>query len=176
LAAAKEVEAMAELSNQLSSSFSGPASRLSADSTSDELIEALEIALRRVMERPTGISLPLVQAVRPALMALTRVRRADRFLIISDQICHDFRLGSDKLQSRSREQRIAFARQVAIFLCRKITGAPFEAIGAHFQRDHSTVIHAYRVIEQRARRDAAFRVFTEKLEGRITQTLSITAA
>ena len=167
---------MEVLSNQLSSSFSGPASRLSMNSTSDQLIDTLEIALRRVMEGRAGISLPLVQAVRPALIALTRIRRAGRFLMISDQVCGDFRLGPDELQSRSREQRVAFARQLAMFLCREITGAPFKSIGAHFHRDHSTVIHACRIIEQRARRDAAFRLFIEKLEGRITQTLSIGGA
>ena len=55
-----------------------------------------------------------------------------------------------------------------MFLCRKITGAPFELIGAHFNRDHSTVTHAYQLIERRMLRDAAFRLFIEKLEGQIT--------
>ena len=167
---------MAVLTNQLSSSFSGRASRLSVNSTSDELIDTLEIALRRVMEGREGISPPLAQVLRPALIALTRIRRAGRFRMISEQVCGDFRLGPDKLQSRSGEQRVAFARQLAMFLCRRITGAPFESIGAHFHRDHSTVMHACRILEQRARRDAAFRLFIEKLEGRITQTLSIGGA
>jgi chromosomal replication initiation ATPase DnaA len=161
---------MAVLSNQLSCSVSGPASRLS---TSDDLIDKLDLTLRQIMERSEGSLVPLVQAVRRALISLTRIRHASRFLIISDQICRDFRLRPGTLQSTSREQRVAFARELAIFLCRRSTGASFESIGAHFSRDHSTVIHAYRVIEHRARRDAAFRVFVEKLEGRITQTLSI---
>ena len=142
---------------------------------SDELIDSLEITLRRVREMPPGISPPLVRVARPVLTALTRIRIAARFASISDHIARDFHLGSDRLQSRSREQRIAFARQLAMFLCRRITGAPFESIGAHFRRDHSTVIHAYRVIERRTERDTAFRLFIGRMEERILGTVQTTA-
>jgi len=46
-----------------------------------------------------------------------------RLVIISGLIATDFRLPLADLQSRSREQRIAFVRQLAMFLARKITGA-----------------------------------------------------
>jgi chromosomal replication initiation ATPase DnaA len=162
---------MAVPSNQLSSPFPLAVLSSSANPTSDQLIDTLAITLRRVMELPAGASPRLIQAARPALEAVTQMRIAGRLATISEHIARDFRLGSDKLQSKSREQRIAFARQLAMFLCRKITGAPFESIGTHFCRDHCTVIHAYRVIEQRTRRDAAFRQFVEKLEGRITESI-----
>jgi chromosomal replication initiator protein len=95
---------------------------------------------------------------------------------VSDQVAREFRLRSNDLQSRSREQRIVFARQLAMHLCRKITGASFESIGENFNRDHSTVIHAYQLIERRIARDAAFRLFIAKLEGRITRTMPTAAA
>ena len=167
---------MAVLINHLSSSSSGAAPSLSTNTTSDELIDALDMALRRLMARADDFSLALVQAVRPALSALTRSRSTDRLSLISDQICRDFRLGPGQLRSKSREQRITFARHLAIFLCRRITGAPFQLIGGHFRRDHSSVIHAYQAIEQQARRNAAFRLFIEKLEKRISRTLSIGGA
>jgi len=74
-----------------------------------------------------------------------------------------------------RDQRTAFCRQLAMHLCRRITGKPFAVIGTHFNRDYSTVIHACHLIEQRTQRDAAFRLFIEKLEGRITGTIHTTA-
>jgi chromosomal replication initiation ATPase DnaA len=37
---------------------------------------------------------------------------------VSDQVAREFRLRSNDLQSRSREQRIVFARQLAMHLCR----------------------------------------------------------
>ena len=97
-----------------------------------------------------------------------------RLVVISGLIATDFRLPVADLQSRSREQRIAFVRQLAMFLSRKITGAPFKAIGAHFHRDHSTVIHAYWLIERRIQRDAAFRLFTRQLEARIVAVVFMT--
>lgn len=53
------------------------------------------------------------------------------------------------LQSKKRTNQIAFPRQVAMFLARKITRHSLEEIGGFFGgRDHSTVLHAVRKIEQ----------------------------
>jgi chromosomal replication initiator protein len=93
--------------------------------------------------------------------------QTERLVIISGLIATDFHLPVADLQSRIREQRIAFVRQLAMFLSRKITGAQFKLIGAHFHRDHSTVIHAYWLIEHRIQRDTAFRLFIRQLEARI---------
>ena len=142
----------------------------------DELIDGLEAALRRVTALPAHASPLLADVARRSLAALTRARIAGRLASVSDQVAREFRLRSGDLQSKSREQRIAFARQLAMYLCRKITGAPLENIGEHFSRDHSTVIHAYQLIERRMARDAAFRLFIMKLEGRISETVLTTSA
>ena len=68
------------------------------------------------------------------------------------------------LKSERRTQRIAFARQVAMYLCRKLTESSFPAIGAGFGRDHSTVIHAYNIIARRVNNDAGFCDLMEKIE------------
>ncbi|MGO9056142.1 MAG: helix-turn-helix domain-containing protein [Candidatus Binataceae bacterium] len=143
---------------------------------SDEGIEALETALRWIMAVPTGVAPPVVAFARRTLADLARIRADGCLTTINNQIAREFRLRPGDLQSKSHEQRIAFVLQLAMFLCRKITGAPFTSIGEHFHRDHSTVIHGYRVIEQRIRRDAAFRQFIEKLEGQITTMIQASAA
>jgi chromosomal replication initiator protein len=142
----------------------------------DELIDGLEAALRRVTALPAHVSPPVADLARRSLAALTRGRIAGRLANVSGQVAREFRLRPVDLQSRSREQRIAFARQLAMYLCRKITSAPFESIGEHFNRDHSTVIHAYQLIERRMARDAAFRLFIAELKGQITRTMPTTAA
>jgi len=145
-------------------------------SAADELVDSLEAALRRVTMLSAHTSPSLVDLARGALAALTRIRMAGRLANISDHVAREFRLRPDDLLSRSREQRIAFVRQLAMYLCRKITVAPFESIGEHFNRDHSTVIHAYELIERRIEGETAFRLFIEKLEGKITRTMPTTAA
>ena len=60
---------------------------------------------------------------------------------------------------------IAVPRQVAMYLCRRYTQASFPAIGDRFGgRDHSTVIHATQVVDQRIKDDPTFRATVERLE------------
>jgi len=57
------------------------------------------------------------------------------------------------LRSAARETRIVFARQVAMFLLRDRLGLSLAAIGERYGRDHTTVLHAVRVITERRDRD-----------------------
>jgi chromosomal replication initiator protein len=51
-----------------------------------------------------------------------------------------------------------------MYLCRKLTDNSFPTIGEHFERDHSTVIHAYNLIARRVSHDSAFRISIDKIE------------
>ena len=51
-----------------------------------------------------------------------------------------------------------------MYICRKLTDKSFPVIGQHFGRDHSTVIHAYNLIQQRVTNDFGFRMSIEKIE------------
>jgi chromosomal replication initiator protein len=50
-----------------------------------------------------------------------------------------------------------------MYLCRKLMAASYPHIGELFERDHSTVIHAYEVTERRIKHDAAFQATVERL-------------
>ena len=55
---------------------------------------------------------------------------------------------------KRRTMEIAEARQISIYLCREILGTPLVSLGMHFGgRDHSTVLHACRVIERKTKKD-----------------------
>ncbi len=88
---------------------------------------------------------PDMEAIERATAEVMRVRLAD-------------------LRSKKRTQQIAFCRQVAMYLCRKLTDASFPTIGEYFGRDHSTVIHAYNLISKRVADDPAFRQTIERIE------------
>ncbi|MFZ0890697.1 MAG: chromosomal replication initiator protein DnaA [Candidatus Binataceae bacterium] len=79
-----------------------------------------------------------------------------------------FHIRLSDLNSKRRTQHIAFCRQVAMYLCRKMTDSSFPTIGEHFGRDHSTVIHACNLIGSRAANDSAFRLSIEKIEKTLT--------
>ncbi len=81
-----------------------------------------------------------------------------------------FHIRLTELKSKKRTQHIAFCRQVAMYLCRKLTESSFPAIGDAFGRDHSTVIHAYNLIARRISNDSAFRFSIEKVERELKAT------
>jgi chromosomal replication initiation ATPase DnaA len=67
-----------------------------------------------------------------------------------------------------REPKVARPRQVAMFFARKLTPMTLPAIGKRFGgRDHTTVIHAIRVVEKRAKQDPAFRLELQTLRERL---------
>jgi Bacterial dnaA protein helix-turn-helix len=103
-----------------------------------------------------------------ALAEIKRIQTAHRLATISELVTHRFHLSPHHLRARARDQRTVFCRQVAMHLCRRITGTSFTLIGRYFGRDHSTCIYTCRLIERRRQRDAAFRRFVEQLADQIT--------
>ncbi len=55
----------------------------------------------------------------------------------------------EALLSKQRTPRVTRARQLAMFLTRELTSLSLAQIAREFDRDHSTVIHSLKVIEQR---------------------------
>ena len=85
-------------------------------------------------------------------------------------VAGEFRLTVAQLASRSRKRQIALARQVAMYLLRDLVDLPYAEIGRIFGgRDHSTVIHAIRKIEQLLQEDAQFEERFLALRGRLAQ-------
>jgi chromosomal replication initiator protein len=101
---------------------------------------------------------------------------ARRLELLIYEIACALRIDADKLKSRRRTQHVAFQRQIAMYLLRRVSGASFPTIGEQFLRDHSTVIYAVALIERRMERDAAFRQFVEQLEAQITRATTRVAA
>jgi len=88
---------------------------------------------------------------------------------IQQFIAEHYRLTVTQLKSRNNAQRIAFPRQIAMYLSKKLTSASLPEIGRKFGgKHHSTVIHSIRKIEGLIKRDRAFHKlinsFIESLE------------
>jgi chromosomal replication initiator protein len=106
-----------------------------------------------------------IEFARQALRDLIRTYESKPDIeAIQRSVSDCFHIRLTELKSKKRTQRVAFCRQVAMYLCRKITSNSFPTIGEHFGRDHSTVIHAFNLIERRVNNDSAFRLSIEKIE------------
>jgi len=82
--------------------------------------------------------------------------------------CEHFGVSTEELLSTTRTARVAWPRQVAMYLSRELTGESLPSIGRHFGgRDHTTVLHAWRRTTARIAADEASREAVEKLCGQL---------
>jgi len=116
-------------------------------------IRSLEGALIRVVayHSLTGrpIDLDLTSTVLDTMYP-ARGRRGPSIDQIQAQVASHYRLPVSELLSGSRAARIAWPRQVAIYLARELTATPLEGIGQAFGgRGHATVLHACKRVSDR---------------------------
>lgn len=78
--------------------------------------------------------------------------------LIQDIVANYFNLKVDELKSSRRTRNIAFPRQIAMYLSRKLTDMSLPKIGEEFGgRDHTTVIHAYEKISTNLKKDESLK-------------------
>ncbi|MEZ4307400.1 MAG: chromosomal replication initiator protein DnaA [Polyangiaceae bacterium] len=98
--------------------------------------------------------------------------RADRMSVedIQRAVCHHFHLRSIDLTSKDRHKSVAFARHVAMYLCKQRLKCSFPEIGRAFgNRDHTTVMSAVRKIEAQRESDPQVRAHLEALERKLAE-------
>lgn len=130
-------------------------------------VRALEGALTRLSAFSSMTKAPLtIDLAKEVLRNILQDARPELTVeSIQKAICDHYNIKIGDLKAKRRTQNIALPRQVAMYLCRKHTDTSFPAIGAKFGgRDHSTVIHASKTIEQRIKDDPQMQNTIEKLE------------
>ena len=76
-----------------------------------------------------------------------------------------FQISVEDIRSKKRSSNIAFPRQIAMYLCRKLTSESFPKIGTEFGgKDHSTVMHSVEKIEQEIKNNSDLAGIIKKLE------------
>jgi chromosomal replication initiator protein len=83
-------------------------------------------------------------------------------------VCHHFKLRSHDLLSKDRHKSIAFARHVAMYLCKQRLKCSFPELGRAFgNRDHTTVMSAVRKVEALRGADPEVRAHIEAIERKL---------
>jgi len=118
-----------------------------------ELVGGLNklIAYAQLTGQPVSLALAEEQ--------LTDILSANRRRITIDEIqravCQFYRVDRTEMASKRRARAVVRPRQVAMYLAKVLTPRSYPEIGRKFGgRDHSTVIHAVRLIEELRTRDA----------------------
>ena len=90
----------------------------------------------------------IIDAEHPAGLTMERIAR-----IVSAR----YKLTVEELKSKSNTRGIAVPRQVAMYLCKRLTKHSYPEIGREFGgKHHTTVMHAYEKIDQLTRDDRIF--------------------
>ncbi len=136
----------------------------------DTNVRELEGALNRLHAFSALHNIPItLELAENALRTIVPERtREVTTELIQKTVSERFNTSIRDLVGKRRTQNIALPRQVAMHLCRKLTTCSYPEIGALFGgRDHSTVIHAYRVIEERMTSDSQLKNDVEWLERKL---------
>ncbi|MBQ8709641.1 MAG: chromosomal replication initiator protein DnaA [Bacteroidaceae bacterium] len=108
------------------------------------------------------INMALVRKIMPRF-----VEKQSKELTIDDvkqSVCDHFNLKVNQLDSRTRTQQVAYARQVAMYLAAHLTDKSHVQIGVHIgNRNHATVIHALKQIKDMMEVDEKVRQDVEEL-------------
>jgi chromosomal replication initiator protein len=152
-----------------------PADQLALETIAKRMngdVRALEGALIRVVAYSSLTGRPLnAELATDVLDSLYPKPTAVKNTIsdIKAATCERFGISSEELVSHSRTARVAWARQVAMYLARELTQESLPAIGREFGgRDHTTILHAWRRTEQRISTEADRRSIVEELRNQLS--------
>ena len=124
-------------------------------------IRRLEGALIRVASHASLFSKPLDVVVAERLLHDMLMEQAQTLLTIETiqkRVADHFQIRHSDMTSKRRPNNIAIPRQVAMYLARTLTKQSLQEIGDAFGgRDHGTVIHACKAVDNMMEQDASMR-------------------
>ena len=133
-------------------------------------IRELEGALIRLLAYSSlnGVDITLDMAKQLLKDVCMPQARAMSIEYIQKIVADYFDFPDDMMRAKTRKKEIAQARQIAMYLSKKMTESSLKTIGLHFGgRDHSTVIHAISTVERMIRDDSNMRDHIDSIKNKI---------
>ena len=119
------------------------------------------VSLHRLMKRDISISL-VQDALKSFNQPSEKIITAD---LIIETVEKYFNLSENSLKSSSKSKNIAYPRQIAMYLIKNMMDKKLKEIGDYFGgKDHSTVIHAIKKIEEDIKSDINIKSTVEDIE------------
>ena len=117
-----------------------------------ELIEdvrQLESGLISVTAKSSLLGSPIDLALAESVVKnIVSQRKNITIDAIKKLVCKYYGISVNDIVSSSRKQSIVRPRQIAIYLSRRYTDSPLQAIGKSFNRYHATALHSIGVVER----------------------------
>ena len=134
-------------------------------------VRELEGVLQRLSMMKGFYGRPITMAfiqerMRELLPAAAPPPNGDRII---QAVAEHFNIRAAEIRGNRRPANIVQPRQMAMYLCRKLTSMSFPEIGREFNKDNSTVQHGVKKMEDLARTDANVRTTLELIERRLKE-------
>jgi chromosomal replication initiator protein len=142
-------------------------------SHTEDNIRSLEGALIRIGAFASLNNSPVtIDLVKEVLVHMIKTKKKEINIdLIIKEVSSFFSLKPAELRSSRRIRSIIQPRQIAIFLSRKLTDCSLVSIGEKFGgKDHATVLHSIKKVEEEMKIKKDFKSTVEKLETRIKST------
>ena len=133
----------------------------------DSNIRELEGVFNKIVARAslthTAITIELAENVINEFISKKEKVISSEF--IQEVISKYFSIDKKDLAGDKRSNDVAFPRQIAMYLCREVANMTFPQIGIDFgNRDHSTVMHAYKKIEKEVKEKNNTKLIVESVK------------
>lgn len=133
-------------------------------------IRRLEGALVRAISYASLTRQPLtIDALKYLLRdSLTQEKQSEiTFDAIQRAVAEHYDVRLTDMSSKRRPRDVAVPRQVAMYLCRKMTRSSLPEIANAFSKTHATVLHAYRMIDSRMDVDPELRDHVDRISQKL---------
>ena len=133
-------------------------------------VRELEGTLIRLAAKSSLLGRPIDYAFAESELALVNPVKADSSSVedIQRAVCNHFSFTNAELLSKDRHKSVAFARQVAMYLCRQRLKCSFPELGRAFgNRDHTTVMSACRRVESLRKQDPQVDAHLQAIEHKL---------
>ncbi len=136
-------------------------------------IRRLEGALIKISSYAALTGKPLDLATAEHLLKDVLMEEAQNRLNIEGiqkRVADHYQIRHSDMTSKRRPNAIAFPRQIAMYLCRQLPRHSLQEIGEAFGgRDHGTVIHAVKTVENMMEQDNSVRGSVDFLKAQLTK-------
>jgi chromosomal replication initiator protein len=136
-------------------------------------IRRLEGALIKVSSYAGLVNKPVDLAMAERLLHDVLMEQAQNILTIETiqkRVADHFQIRHSDMTSKRRPNNIAIPRQIAMYLARTLTKHSLQEIGDAFGgRDHGTVIHACKAVDNMCEQDASTRGSVEFLKAQLSK-------
>lgn len=133
-------------------------------------VRDLEGVLVSLLAHSTLANMPLDIALAEKVISriVNITRKVNTVEKIRDVVCEYFSLSVDAISTKSRKREVVQARQIAMYLSKQLTKSSLSSIGNTIgQRDHATVLHACKIVNDLMDCDKNFRSSVREIEAKL---------